>query len=118
MKKSYLLYLLLSFFITSCDKDPDPEPASPFLRVNPQGIALQSTQNATATFAIESNIEWRITLPANDWVQLDHSSGRGNLTVKATATNNTSAIARSLEATIAPVSTSTTAPIKLIISQH
>jgi hypothetical protein len=81
------------------------------LSVSPSSLSFNGAAQSK-TFYIESNVDWEITMPTNDWVTLSDRFGSNNELITVTVTSNTEDI-RDIDLTI----TSCADPVTLNISQ-
>lgn len=108
MKRSSLhfvpiLCVLAAMLPTACKSDDTPSQRAtltlevPDCGTNPTLMQI-GTGDCTVALQLLTTGEWRIeTLPADDWLTLTPSSGRGNAEVTLTATANAQAAARQAE---------------------
>ena len=108
MKRSSLhfvpiLCVLAAMLPTACKSDDTPSQRAtltlevPDCGTNPTLMQI-GTGDCTVALQLLTTGEWRIeTLPADDWLTLTPSSGRGNAEVPLTATANAQAAARQAE---------------------
>jgi len=71
----------------------------PFISVSPTSLNLPKTANSTASFNIQSNIEWGLECDES-WLSLSSLYGTNNATITVTATENTTGNPRTAIVTI------------------
>jgi hypothetical protein len=114
------LLMIAVLLLTGCDKIPVEENGH-YLRFNNATATVADVVGSTRTFAVESDIEWQLTVtpPVPDWMVLDSYSGIGTNTVTITATrNNTTGGYRFAEVIAKPVNSNFLLPVRLTIVQY
>jgi hypothetical protein len=92
--KGLAYFILLQAVIFSCKKPSSPAPDH-YVRFASGAAQVSPVAGPQQTVAIESNSNWKITLPTGgvDWFELDKTTGQGNdnIKIKAIKDNNTGA---------------------------
>lgn len=78
--------------------DNDRKLKTCYLSATPTSLSLSGLAQ-TKTFYIESNIDWFISAPSNDWITLSDRFGSNNQLISVTVTQN-DVLARSIDLTI------------------
>lgn len=90
---------------------------TPQLITDSTSLTLSSSNNATDSFTILSNIDWRITSSAA-WITVSNINGTNNSKIFVTTNeSNISAVERTATLTIAPVGTTAVQPKTITINQ-
>jgi hypothetical protein len=119
MKKAISGTLFFLLILSGCQKEIRQELDQPFLKADTARRVLPGIPGAIDSLAIQSNINWTITIsPANtDWLQVAKTTGKGNGTIYLTTIqNNTSGTTREAIIIITPSNPALT-PIYITIAQ-
>ena len=85
LKSFYAItFMLIAIVFTGC-VDEDPELGAPFLNVSTSELlfAQDGTDGNSASFKIETNRQWRATVPSGaEWVNFYPAEGEGNATIE------------------------------------
>jgi hypothetical protein len=89
--------LIAVLFLASCkktkDETPPPTESSYHLNLTTALVQSPAAAGTSTDVSVDANAEWKVTLPAVDWIEIDKTSGTGNdvIKVKVSKENNSGA---------------------------
>ena len=89
----------------------------PFFTVSDETISIGAAANSTATFSINSNVDWTVTSSDQENFQVSETAGNGSKEITVTATENTTGAVREAIITVSTTADVVTKEYKIAVTQ-